>query len=80
VDIAQLQSFLGWCAVINIGILLWWFGLFVVAHDWIYALHTRWFDIPKAQFDAIHYSGMAIFKLAFFLFNVVPYCALMIVG
>jgi hypothetical protein len=72
------RAALGWCAVINMGMLLWWFLCFVFAHDWIYRMHRRWFKIPVETFDAIHYAGMAFFKIAIFVFNVIPYFALLI--
>jgi hypothetical protein len=31
------------------------------------------------KFDAIHYAGMAYFKIGIFLFHLVPYLALRIV-
>jgi hypothetical protein len=68
-----------WCAVINYGLLLWWFLFFKLAHDWIYRFHARWFRLSVEQFDAIHYAGMAIYKIGIFLFNLVPYVALHIV-
>ena len=71
---------LGWCATINIGLLLLWWLLFILAHDWTYRYHSKWFDLSKERFDAIHYAGMAIFKMAIWVFNLVPYFALRIVG
>jgi hypothetical protein len=68
-----------WCAVINYGVLLLWFLFFRFAHDWMYRFHGRWFRIPAEQFDAIHYTAMAIYKLGIILFNLVPYVALRIV-
>ena len=64
------------CLGINYGILLLWFGVFVVAHDALYRLHTRWFRISMAQFDAVHYAGMAVYKIGVLLLNLVPYVAL----
>ena len=32
------------------------------------------------QFDAIHYAGMAMYKIGILLVNLVPYVALRIVG
>jgi hypothetical protein len=69
-----------WCAVINYGVLLWWFLLFRFAHDWMYRIHGRWFRMPAEQYDAIHYAAMAIYKIGIILFNLVPYVALRIVG
>ena len=73
-----LCGVLGWCAVINMGLLLWWFLFLVFAHDWVYRMHSKWFKIPET-FNAIHYAGMAFFKIAIFVFNIIPYFALLIV-
>lgn len=74
------RQFLLWCTVINYGILLLWFAMFAFAHDWMHQFHGRWFRLSVDQFDAIHYAGIAIFKVGVILFNLVPYIALHIVG
>ena len=75
-----IRSTLGWCTVINYGVLMVWVLVFMYAHDWMHRLHSQWFRLPAEQFDAIHYAGMAIYKLAILLFNLIPYIALLIVG
>ncbi len=75
----MLQSFLGWCTLINMGLLLWWFLFFLFAHDWIYFFHGKFFKLSVETFDSIHYSAMAFFKLSFFLLNLVPYIVLLII-
>ena len=75
-----VRNALLWCFVINMGLLLWWFLFLTFAHDWVYRMHSRWFKIPVEKFDAIHYAGMMFFKLCIFVFNVVPFCSLLIVG
>ncbi len=77
--IELMRGVLAWSAVINLGLLLWWFLFFSLAHDWIYRLHGKWFKLTTEQFDALHYGGMAVFKLGILLFNLVPYLALRIV-
>ena len=37
------------------------------------------FNVSVEAFNAIHYAGMALFKIGIFLFNLVPYWALLIV-
>ena len=74
------RSMLAWCSVINIGLLLWWYLFLLLAHDWVFRMHTKWFDIPVDRFDAIHYGGMGLFKIGILLFNLVPYLALRIIG
>jgi hypothetical protein len=47
----------------------------LLAHDWMYEFHGRWFHLSVEQFDMLHYAGMSIFKIGIILFNVVPYIA-----
>jgi hypothetical protein len=74
-----LLGVLGWSAVINIGLLLWWSLWILFAHDFVYRMHSKWFKIPVEKFDAIHYAGMAFYKITIIVFNVVPYLALRII-
>ena len=76
----EIRATLAWCSVINIGLLLWWLLCIIFARDWVYKMHSRWFNIPVEKFDSIHYAGIAFFKISIFLFNLVPYFALRIVG
>ena len=70
---------LGWSAVINFGLLMWWFLWILFAHDFVYRMHSRWFKVSVEKFDAIHYAGMAFYKITIIVFNVVPYLALRII-
>jgi hypothetical protein len=74
-----VRDVLAWCAVINVGLLLWWALFFVLAHDWMYRFHGRWFKLSVEKFDAINYAGMAFYKISIWLFNIVPYLAIRIV-
>lgn len=76
----ELQSLLGWCALLNMGILLYWAGFILLAHDWVYKMHSRWFNIGESRFDEIHYMAMAFYKLVIFMFMITPYVALRIMG
>jgi len=75
-----IRDALLWCTVINYAILLWWFLMFSLARDWMQRFHGRWFHLSAERFDAIHYAGMAIYKIGIFLFNLAPWIALRIVG
>lgn len=74
-----IHSALGWCTLLNMGLLLYWFLFFRFAHDWLQRMHGRWFRLSIETFDSIHYVGMATFKIGIFMFNLVPYLALFIV-
>lgn len=71
--------FLLWCLVVNYAFLFAWFAAFVFARDWIRRLHGKWFSLSDDTFDAIHYGGMAIFKVGILIFNLAPLIALHIV-
>lgn len=79
-ELEVIRAFFAWCSVINLALLLWWALFLLFAHDWTFRLHSKWFKISPERFDAIHYGAMAAFKLGVFMFNLVPYFALRIIG
>lgn len=75
-----IRSVLGWCTLINFGVLTIWSLVFITGHGWMYRFHGRLFAMDEERFNAIHYAGMAGYKLLVFVFNFVPWIALHIVG
>ena len=67
-----------------IGFELQHFNALVLAHcllrDWVKRLHSRWFQLSDSTFDAVHYGGMALYKIGIFLFNLVPLIAIYLIG
>jgi len=78
--IIEFRDALFWCWIINTGFLLWWGLWLVVAHDWVYKMHTLWFRISSEQFDAMHYGGIAFYKILNITFFFVPWIALHIIS
>jgi hypothetical protein len=74
------RSALLWCTVINYALLVVWFVLFALPHDWMYRIWGRWFRLTAEQFDAVSYAGIVLYKMGILLFNLVPYIALRIVA
>lgn len=68
----DLRQILVWSLVVNYVVLLAWFAAIALAHDWVYRLHTRWFQLSRETFDALHYGGMAVYKIGTLLLNVAP--------
>ncbi|WP_180096910.1 MULTISPECIES: DUF6868 family protein [unclassified Acinetobacter] len=68
--------FLLFCTLINYVILMIWFMVFVFARDWMKQVHGKWFHLSDSSFDVIHYSGMALYKIGIFLFNLSPLIAI----
>jgi hypothetical protein len=75
-SIKEIHDFLLLSLIINYIILLIWFASLLFAHDWIYRLHVRWFNIPIQTFDIIHYASMAAYKTGILLLNLTPLLAL----
>lgn len=78
--IEDLKAFLLWSTVINYGVLIVWFCIFVRARDWVYGTHTRWFRLSAESFDALNYAAVALYKIGIVLLNVVPLIALHIIS
>ena len=74
--IQMLRAFFGWCTVIN-GALLIWATLFcILAGDWIYRIHSRWFPMSHQAFTLVSYCFIGGMKIIVLMFNLVPYIAL----
>ncbi len=71
------MDFLIACTGINYVILLLWFLCFRFVHDGLYRLHSRWFRVSVETFDALHYGGMAFYKILILFFNLTPLLVLL---
>ena len=71
-----VRQVLAWCSLFNLAILIVWYLAFLMAHDAIYRIHSKWFSLSKETFDAFHYGGMGLFKLIVLVFNLIPYLVL----
>jgi len=79
-SIEMARSTLLWCTVINYGVLVIWFLLYMLPHGWLYRLWGRWFRLTAEQFDTLNFAGMALYKVGILLLNLVPCVALYIAG
>ncbi|MEP4078180.1 DUF6868 family protein [Haloferula sp.] len=75
-----IRNAFGWCAIINSALLVFWLIMLIAGRGFVYRMHHRFFPMPEERFIAIHYSGMAAFKLFIIAANITPYLALRIVG
>ena len=80
VNIDIVREFFMWCSIINMGLLLISWLFFWTGSGWIYQMHSKWFKISQEQFYALWYSILAFWKISIFLFYIVPYIAMLIVG
>lgn len=77
--ICEIRNVLLWCVGLNYAVMIIWFGAFVFAHDRIYEMHKRWFNLSVTTFDTIHYTGLAVYKIGVLLFFLVPLIAILVV-
>ncbi len=78
-SVEMMRDFFLWSVAISYAILFIWLLLFMLGRDWIRRFHGRWFRLPEETFDAIHYAGMAVFKIGIMLLALIPFISLCIV-
>jgi len=67
------------CFVLAFCLLLFSFVFYLLAADWAYSIHSRWFEITRLHFDLMYYYVMAFMKIATFLFFLIPYIAIKLI-
>jgi len=75
-DTVTMREFFMWCTIINGSLLIFSFLICAVAGDWVYKMHTRWFNISRKPFDTILYCFLGAMKILVLMLNLVPYIAL----
>ena len=71
-----LTSFLAWCTLINLVILILWWLVLAFGGSWMRGVHGKWFALSDEAFAATHYKVLAYFKMLWIVFNLTPYLAL----
>ena len=74
-DLYVLKHFLMWCTIINLSILLIWVIGFFFLSDWVYKKHSLIFEMPREKFNMLHYALMTFYELMIFIFNLMPWLA-----
>ncbi len=77
-NIETVHEFLGWCTVINLGVLF--FGVIKVLsiRDWASKVHAKMFQVDEASVRQAYFLYFVYYKIAIIVFNLVPYIALSI--
>lgn len=76
----QWSEVLGWCLVINYGVLLISTVYLVVFREVGLSLHARMFGLPEARIMEISFQYLAAYKVLLLVFNLAPWLALQIIG
>ena len=79
-DIEMLARFFMWCTILNVGVLLFSFVMVTFTGNIAYKLHSKWFPMPRETFNVVMYTFIGVYKIFVFVFNIVPWIALSIIG
>ena len=79
-DIDSIRAFFMWCTILNVALLVLSSLMCVCAGDRAYRIHNKWFSISRETFNVAIYSFIGLYKILVFVFNLIPYVALLIVG
>jgi len=75
-SVETLATFFGWCAAINIGIILLGVLFFGVAHEWVGRISAKIFGVTNEEAKATFFRVFQQYRLALVVLNIVPYLAL----
>lgn len=75
---STLTAFLGWCTIINIGLLSFSTFILVVFNASVKKLHSRIIKIEPNELNGLYFNFLGNYKIAVIVLNLVPYCALKI--
>jgi hypothetical protein len=76
IELQMMTAFFGWCAVLNIGLLLFTAIWIIVFRDFTKSIHRAILSVDQDSLDVIYFQFMGNLKIAVIVFNVVPYLAL----
>jgi Family of unknown function (DUF6868) len=79
-DMQKLTKFFMWCTVINGALLVFAVAGCTLGPDFGFSLQSNLFHIPRESLNVAIYMFLGLFKIAWLVFNVVPYVALLIIG
>ena len=74
-----LSKVLFGCWIFGFVFVSFWFVLYILAGDFIYRLHGKWFELSRHEMDVIFYCGMGLVKLLVIVFFFIPWLAIRLV-
>ncbi len=71
-----LRMFLGWCSVINIGLLMFSSMSVTAWRGKISRIHAKMFNLDEKYLSQAYFQYLGQYKIAIIVFNIAPYFAL----
>ncbi len=79
-NIETIPEFLGWCTVINFGLMAFGLVKLLLIRDWASGVHTKMFGLDEASVRGAYFQYFVNYKIAVLVFNLGPYIALRIMS
>lgn len=79
-SIENLTAFLGWCTLINFGLLIIAAVAIVLMRGSISGIHASMFKLEQNDLSSAYFQYLANYKILIIVFNLVPYLALRIIS
>ena len=79
-SIETIREFLGWCSVINIGMLLVSTIMLTIMRSWVIKIHASTTGVSETELPRIYIEFLGNYKILIIILNVVPYIALRIMA
>lgn len=79
-NIETVREFMGWCAIINTGIIMITSAIVIWCPGFMTDFHGKRFGIGAADLRNFYFQYLANFKIAIIVLNITPYLALRIMG
>jgi len=76
----SLTAFLGWCSIINIGVMIISTLAVTAFKQPVIRLHSKMFGLNPDELSMAYFNYLGNYKIAIYIFNFVPYIALKIMG
>jgi hypothetical protein len=67
------------CTILGFLLLLFWFGVIMIAKDLTFAVHGSMFHVSYHELEVIHYCGMGLLKLVIGCCFLIPWIAIRMV-
>jgi hypothetical protein len=79
-SVETIREILGWCTILNVGVLVFSSLLLMIAGSPIKRIHAKMFGLSEDDLSRAYFQYLAQYKIATLVFNLAPYLALRIVG
>jgi len=80
IDLEILTAIFGWCAVINIALLLFSSLWVTVFREFTKRLHSTLMQVDASELNAYYFQYLGNYKLLILVLNIVPYIALRLIA